>query len=970
MRLRTGFSFRTAAGKLDEVMSRLVELGATYAPITDRASTFGFYRWAKMAEKKGLIPVFGVELAVSPDTQAKKPASDHWTFIALGDDVSKINRLVETATEQFRYQPLLTIAQAIEAEELAKMTGHRPVLNWDKGPVGGIHIALGPSSPIGLIRKARDNGWPLMATHDNVYPRPEDKGFYEILLGRDADSQTYPQFILSDEEWRESVAKHALDEDTLGAALEARNAAWVGGSRAKLRKASLPTPVRRASLRDLCLEGAAKLGCDLSRPEYAARLDRELQLISEKGYEDYFYIVTDIVQWAREKMIVGPARGSSCGSLVCYLLRITTIDPIPYGLIFERFVDINRTDMPDIDIDFSDQQRHLVFEYINQVYGDDRSARLGTVNLYQPRSALREAGAALKIPPWKTAKVAETLIERSSGDARAMDTLLDSLTDMPAGQDLIRDHPEAMIMARFEGHPSHLGQHAAGVVIADEPIINYVAIDRRTGATMCDKKDAEEGYNLLKIDALGLTQLSVFEDCLAMAGLPRDYLETVPLDDPEAFRILQERRWAGIFQFNGMALQDLASRVKVDCFEDISAITALARPGPLASGGAGHWVDRKNGEPISYPHEAFRPYMEDTFGVVMFQEQVMQIGREVGGLSWEDVTLLRKAMSKSLGKEYFYQFGDRWKPGAIEKGVSKEVANKVWDDLCAYGSWSFNKSHSVAYAILSYWCCYLKAHFPFEFGAATLTHEKQVGKQIVLLRELVKEGYEYVPVDPDHSTDKWGAVTRADGTRVLVGPLSNVKGLGPKSVSTILAAREAKKQGEPRERQEIPPGIMKKLQTAETPLDSLFPVQDRVKVIMPDPRTRNIYTPIIPISEIEKKERGTPFVIIGVILTINIRDLNETVYVAKRGGQIITGKPTKWLNMRIEDDSGVAFCHIDRYEYERLAKPIIDRGRTGKSIYAIRGSLNPKINLVSVSEVRYIGDMEVDPVDEPEKVAS
>jgi DNA polymerase III alpha subunit len=952
LKVRTGYSFRSAAGKLEDVIDRLKEIGATHAPITDRASTFGFYRWKKLAEKAGLIPVFGVELAVTASINEKKPSVDHWTFIAQ-DSLAPINRLVEIATMQFRYQPLLTLEQAATFEGVSRITGHRPQLDWagqaQRGLLEPIHVALGPSSPRGVVKAARAHGWKLVATSDNRFVRPENKGFYEVLTGRNAETQTYDQFIQDEQQWRESIAHHALSKLEVDQAL-ANSRAILERHTATLQRAKLPHPERPDTLRNMCMAGAAKIGCDMTQKVYQDRLDRELTLIEQKGYEDYFYIVADVCQWARARMIVGPARGSSCGSLVCFLLGITTVDPIPHGLIFERFIDINRSDMPDIDIDFSDQQRYMVFEYINERYGSTVSARLGTVAMFQPRSALIEVGAALNLPKWKCDAVAESLIERSSGDSRAMHTLEDTLRTMPAGQVLLADHPEAIITTQFEGHPRHYSQHAAGVVIADRPITDFVAVDHRTGATMCDKKDAEDGYNLLKIDALGLTQLSVFEDCLEMAGLPRDHLEKLPLDDPAAFEVLNKAQWSGIFQFNGQALQSITKQFRVDKFDDIVSVTALGRPGPLASGGAHEWIKRRNGQnPVTFPHPIFQPYLGDTLGIVLYQEQVMEIGRNIGDLDWGQVTALRKAMSKSLGKEYFDQFGDPWKKGAIAKGVDPVAANKIWDDLCAYGAWSFNKSHSVAYGLISYWCCWLKAHFPFEFAAATLSHQDDPTRQIQILREMMMEGYDYVPVDPEISGSKW-TVGAKDGKRVLVGPLSNVKGIGPKLMSQIIGDRNRGVRLSDR--------AQKLLANPETPIDSLWPIRDAFKRIMPDPLAKNIVTHPTPIIQIQNAPHDQEFMVFCTLSKINPRDENEVVIVARRGYEVKDGMTTS-LNLQLTDDTDTIFGKITRYDYKRIGQAIVDRGEVGKALYAMKGTVRGgnSFRMITINQIRYIGDI-------------
>lgn len=949
IKVRSGYSFRSAAGKIDDVLDRLQELGCTIAPITDRASTFGFHRWKKACDERGMVPVFGVELAVTDSIHAKKPSADYWTFLAIGS-LKPINELVALATTQFRYQPLLTMDQAMAKAGVYKMTGHCPPIRiWDLEPQDDIAIGLMPSSAVGVVKRAVKNGWNLVASSDNRYPREHQKGFYEVLTGRHAQSQSYAQHLLSEGEWLKATAHHNLPEPILKAAQE-RSQAWLGACKVQLQRSSLPAFKSDKTLLQLCEEGAAALGCDLDRPEYASRLARELDLIHTKGYDDYFYIVADIVEWARKKMIVGPARGSSCGSLACYLLGITTVDPIPFGLIFERFVDINRSDMPDIDIDFSDQQRKQVFKYIEEKYGQEHVARLGTVAMFQPRSALAEVGMGLSIPKWKCDAVAESMIERSSGDSRALNTLEDTLKSMPAGQRLLDEHPEAAVVSQFEGHPRHFSQHAAGVVVSREPISKFVAVDHRTGATMCDKKDAEDGYNLLKIDCLGLTQLSVFEDALDLAGLPHDHLEGLPLDDQEAFAVLNEGKWSGIFQFNGQALQSITKEFTVDKFDDIVSVTALGRPGPLASGGAHEWIKRRNGtNPVTYPHSIFEPYLKDTLGIVIYQEQVMEIGRNIGDLSWEQVTLLRKAMSKSLGKEYFDQFGDPWKAGAVAKGVDPAATVKIWDDLCAYGAWSFNKSHSVAYGMISYWCCWLKAHWPFEFAAATLNHESDPHRQIQLLREMKAEGYDYVPVDSELSGKKWN-VGHKDGKRYLVGPLHNVKGIGPKMVSQIVSAR---KRGEP-----LPARAEKLLTNPKTDIDSLWPVRDGVKRCMPDPLAKNIVTYPTPIIDAQPSDDDQQFLFFCTLSKINPRDENEVALAAKRGYEVKDGKTTS-LNLYLTDDTDTIFGKITRWDYERLGRAIVDRGRVGKALYAIKGKMraNTSFRMVTVTGVRYIGDL-------------
>lgn len=946
---RTGYSFRFAVGKLDDVMGRLKAIGHTTAPIADRMSTFAYARWAKAARKAGLRPIFGVELPVTPDPKEANPSIDWWTFLAM-DDVGVINQLIWEATRAHTKEPMLRLDYAIKATGVMKIAG--PTAHLDGISGQDVYLALTPATPRGMAREAVKRGIPLIAMSHNLYPTEEDKEFFRVALGRNANNQTFPQHILDDQEWNEAVSHLVPDAELRATALRNRDFI-LSECTAGLKKATLLIPDKPKDLRQLCEEGAVKLKINLTDAVYSARLDRELGLIAEKKYEDYFHIIEDMVNWAKERMVCGPARGSSCGSLVCYLLGITSIDPIPFDLLFERFIDTTRSDLPDIDLDFSDVRRQQVFDYVEEKYGKERVARLGTVGTFMPRSALHQVAIALRIPRFQIDKVLDNIIVRSSGDSRALQQIEDTLKDTASGRALLNDYPQVTIAQRLEGHPNVQSQHAAGIVLTQEPVRNVVAVDARTKATMCDKKDAED-LNLLKIDALGLTQLSIFERTLELIGKPAcsGYLETLPLNDPLAFEVLNKGHFSGIFQFMGGALQSLAKQTTFTHVNDLIAITALARPGPMATGGASAWVKRKRGdEPVSYAHPLVEPYLRDTLGIVVYQEQVMQIAREVGDLSWDDVTALRKAMSKSMGEEFFNRYGDPWKKRAIEKGMPPEVARKFWDDLCAFGSWGFNKSHAVAYGTVSYWCCWLKAHHAVEFAAATLDAESDPQKQIQMLRELEAEGTGYVPIDPEHSTGRWEPKTLPDGKRILVGPLTNVNGIGPAAVREIVDARAGGKA--------LKKGVASKLKTARTPIDTLYPVTARVSHLHPDLKAVQIYTEPMSIKDIVP---GKHFevVIIGIAQRIVPRDENELVLISKRGGRKINGPLTAYLNLFMRDDTDEVYCKIDRYNFPKLGAPILERGRSGKALYAVKGTVPKDFRMIKVTAVKYLGDMEIE----------
>lgn len=951
--IRTGYSFGLAVGHVAEVTDCVKEVGWSAAPLADRCSSFGYVTWTKAAESKGLRPVYGVELAVvpqlvdSPRRGSAKSSPDYWKFYAVGD-VRPIHDLIHRATSNpgAKQEPSLLYRHALDAVGVVKVSGERLILDElpERLP-DDYFFGVSQATPIGLARAASRRGLPALACQDNLYPRLGDRELYRVVVGDRSSVQTYPQHILSDEEWLRATAHHG----DLSEAVRRRDEV-LASCQAKLRRATLLSPQKNSTLREACEEGAKKLGTDLGDKVYRERLDRELALIAEKKFEDYFFILADAIQWARRRMVVGPARGSSCGSLVCYLLEITTIDPIPYDLVFERFIDSTRPDLPDVDVDFSDARRHLVFEYVEQKYGRDRVARLGTVGTFQPKSALNRAGASLRVPKGVVDEVANVVIKRAMGDSRATATLEDTLATTDPGRRMMERYPEMAIACRMEDHPSNAGQHAAGIVMTDDSILNYVAVDARTGATMCDKYDAEY-LNLLKVDALGLIQLSTFERVLELIGEESvsGWLEELPLDDPAAFEVINKNHFAGLFQFQpGSALARLCKDMTHDSggkafssIDDLIALTALVRPGPLSSGGTSTWIKRKLGqEPTRHFHEAFEPYLGDTYGIAVYQEQVMRIGREVGDLSWEDVNALRRAMSKSYGKEFFDRYGDPWKAAAVAKGVPQDAADRMWDHMCSFGAMGFNKAHAVAYGVVSYWSCYLKAHYPVEFAAATLDAETDPSQQVIILRELAQEGVSYVPVDPERSTDRWEIATRGDGTKYLVGPLTNVVGMGPVRVGNVLDAR---RRGLP-----LPAAEAKILANPRTKIDSLFPIREAVA-------RAEFKTASAPVDlrDIQVGVEGE-VTVFGLVDRLTTTDLNNIIYVTRRGGRRLFG-PSMALSVIVHDDTDELMCWVPPDLFDSIGKPIVERGRVGRAIYAFKGTVpSNSRRMLRVSKVLYL----------------
>jgi DNA polymerase III alpha subunit len=926
LRIRTEFSFRRAYGKLADVTLLLQTQQVTAAALTD-GGTWGHVKWAKACKTAGIKPIFGVELAVVPNpAERERQTGPSVVFLAANDaGLRELYALVSLANgpENFYYVPRISYGDLNHASSnMYALIGPGADLDW-VSPRLTTYLALSPTNA-GWNRKAnKDARFGKVVVCDNHYPLPEDQAAYEILAALNKVQRTTPMTI--------------LDEDALRLAVpEADDEAWLNVARiAEDCNAHLPRAenIRINSpqtLYALCLEGATAKhwpmdvrGCEgpdggqSSRIElldrtYQARLDRELDLIYEKKFEDYFYLVGDLVRWAKGRMLVGPARGSSAGSLVCYLLGITDVDPLVHGLMFERFIDVTRADLPDIDIDFQDDRRDLVIEYLRETYGPERVGRIGTVMQLKAKSCLGDVARELEIPAWEIRDVQDAVIERSTGDARAQFAVEDALQTLDVGKALVAKYPGLLIAAKLEGHAQHTGKHAAGVVVTQTPILHYCSQDN-SGASQIDKKDAEV-LNLLKIDALGLRTLSILQDCLDSIGQTRQWLVDYPLDDVSAFEVLNAERYAGIFQFEGAAMQSLTRQMKVRSFYDLQVIGALARPGPLHCGAATDFIVRRVGNAsVTHMHPSVEPITRETYGIVIYQEQVMAIAREVGKLSWSDVTELRKAMSKSLGDEFFNRYWERFAAGAAEHGISMTDADKIWKRMCTFGSWAFNKSHSVSYGIISYWCCLLKAHYPLEFAAACLRNERNEDQGIRVLRDLVKEGYAYRPIDPEANELSWHV---RDG--VLTGGLTNIKGIGAAKAAEIIRRRS--------EGVALTPGQRKLLFDAKTPYDNLFEAAKRFGEIYANPKAFGVMSG--PISTVEKISDAGDYVIIAKLKEKNLRDMNEYHSLQKRNNRFIKRNPL-FLNLQLEDDTGVITSTVSRYNYAAWGKPLIESAKVG-----------------------------------------
>jgi DNA polymerase III alpha subunit len=919
--LRTEYSFKQCYGFIKD----LVEVAKGDAiGIADNNNTYGHIQHHRACRKEGIKPILGVRLMViDRPIEKKKVFGPVYIFIARNQDgLSELYSLVRLAYERFYYHPRLfqVDLQDISSDIIVIATAftYPTRIDW---------IGYDQLTPQNLT----ESTIPKVAICRNWYTIADDRIVYQLHAGtRNIESQTFPQHILSDDEWRNIWPGCEF-------ALQATQYIADMCEDYDLPRAPMVRYTGKVTLRELCASGARQRKINLKDPAYKNRLERELKLIEDKNFGDYFLVVAQMTRNAKMKMLVGPSRGSSAGSLVCFLTHITEVDPIKFDLLFERFIDINRADLPDIDIDFPDFKRKLVIQSLIDIYGEQHVSRIATISTMKPKRAIGEFAAGLCIPPYETDAVKGAIIERSGGDARAMMRIEDTFTTTDIGKEFIAQYPEMKVVHKIEGHARHAGVHAAGIIVCNDSLTTYGGFNQRDGALMMDHRDAES-LNLLKIDCLGLRTLSILESVADQIDMPyRDYY-TLPLDDQKTLDIFNTLRLTGIFQFQGNALQYVTRQMGVKSFDDICAITALARPGPIHSGGTNIFIGRSTGaEPVEYlsNHPSVIRHTEGTFGVIIYQEQLMSIGREYGGLSWEDVSELRRAASKSLGEEYFGKFKEKFVEGALKNGADHAEAESVWDSMVTFGSWGFNKSHAYGYGLISYWTAWAKAHHPLEFAVANLNNARGDDQAVKLLRDMVtNDGIEYEAFDADLSLSGWST---HEGK--LIGGLQSVKGVGPKKAKALIDARNGLAK--------YTPSMVRVLMNPDTPFNILFPCRHYWGDIFERPEDFGLeHAP----SFIEDIDGAGEFLLVGRMVDRNLRDLNETQSVARRGGKYLTDH-TLFLNLILEDDTDSIVVTINRYKYERLGHEIAETGKVKHDWYMVKGIIKDKWRRVDVTEI-------------------
>ncbi len=865
LHLHTLYSLLDGAIRMKDLIKTVQAKGMKSVAVTDHGNMFGAVDFYKKAKEASLKPILGLEAYVAgPKGRGDRTEkiANHLILLAKNKEGYQNLRYLSSMgyLDGFYYHP--RIDKQVLKEHSKGLVGLTACLGGEvtsaafRGDMDHARRAASEYKEIfepghfflevqwngmeeqnkaneNLKQLSRDLDIPLVATADAHYIKKEDARAHELLMciasgktltdAKRMRHSTDKLYVCGPEEMRAyfSDVPDAVDNTMrISDMVEEYNI---------LAKPMLPTfKVPEGFSPDTYMAELAKKGLErrfgelnypVNRDLYMQRLEMETAVINKMGFAGYFLIVQDFINWAKEAGIpVGPGRGSGAGSIVAYSLRITDLDPIPYNLLFERFLNPERVSMPDFDIDFCQDRRDEVITYVQKKYGENNVGQIITFGQLKAKSVLRDVCRVYGLPFSEGDRLAKlvpeilgiTLKQSIFGDPEKElmgEPRLKEMIDNPQplaevdGKQITSKDVLEVAMA-LEGLNRQAGMHAAGVVIADSPLWDYVPVYRPPGETTLVTqfaKDEVEAAGLVKFDFLGLKTLTVIQNAINLVNrkLPPDKQltrEAIPIDDRETFELISAGDTAGVFQMESSGFTEMVMKMKPSCFEDVIAAGALYRPGPLdqkledGRTMVDVYIDRKHGkEKVTYPHPSLETSLKDTYGVIVYQEQVMQIAQVLGGLSLGGADILRRAMGKKKAEEMQKQRA-LFLQGAEQLKVDLKIANGVFDLMEKFAQYGFNKSHSAAYGLITIHTAWLKAHYPVEFIAALLTSEKDnTDKVVMLISEARQAGVQVLPPDINESHLAFGAID----TKIRFG-LGAIKGVGESAIEAILEARKVK----------------------------------------------------------------------------------------------------------------------------------------------------------------------------------
>ncbi len=827
------------------LVRRVKELGMPAVAVTDHGGMMGTIEFYEEANRGGVKPIIGTEIYVAPGSREERKVAPNGEYayhlVLIAENAAGYRNLLRLSslaqTEGFYYKPRvdkellkrhseglialsaclqgeipLSLATEGEGKALEILEEYRSIFDDGRFFLEIQDNGLPEQDRMNprIIDLAKRTGTPLVATNDCHYLNPEDARFHEILLclqtGKTIGDPTRMRFgtdqfyVKTAQEFERAFGACAPESLSNTLLIAERCDVKIELGRPRIPEFQLlPGETSEQRLRKDAEEGFRERLEERRRregemppgleEEYRRRLDYELSVIEKTGFSGYFLIVSDFIKFAKAKGIpVGPGRGSAAGSLVGFCLRITEVDPIPYKLLFERFLNPERISLPDIDCDFCKDRRDEVIAYVQEKYGRENVAQLITFGTWKPRAAVRDVGRVLEMPYADVDRIAKLI------PADLKMTLENAPKAEPRLKEMIDSDPKVAELFRYsmqiEGRSRHAGTHASAVVIANGPITDYSPLFRQTTGDITTQYEmkAAEKVGLVKFDFLGLRTLTAIHDTLRLLkeqrGLEID-LASLLLNDKETYETLSRGDTAGVFQSESPGFTGLIARLKPDRFNHLIDMMALYRPGPLQSGMADDFVERRHGrKKVTYPHPRLQEILNDTYGVIVYQEQVMEIGKALAGFTMGQADVLRKAMGKKDDALMEKQKG-LFLEGARANGIDEKKAAEIFELVRQFGGYGFNKSHSAAYALVAYQTAWLKTHYPVEFYSALMTSES--GDTDKIIRYIAHCREKGIPILPPDVNESRYAFFPSGGS-IRFG-LSAIKGLGASAVESIIEAR-------------------------------------------------------------------------------------------------------------------------------------------------------------------------------------
>jgi len=834
LHLHTQYSLLDGACRIPEILAIAKSYKMDSLAITDHGNMFGAIDFYLEAQKAGIKPIIGCEVYVAPQSRLDKAgsgiedAANH--LILLARDETGYHNLIKLVSigylEGFYYRPridkevlaqhaqgLIGLSACLKGEVawLIQQKRFNDALKAAEGfqnifGKGNFYLEIQansiPEQKIvndALIKLSKELDIPLVATNDVHYPTKDKAEAHEALLCIQTQStlddpkhmrfQTNEFYFRSPAEMKETF-QHCPEAIKNTIEISQRCNLELDFTQMHLPKYTPPEGKNKeAFLLELCEKGIKDKGLE-NNSEEQARLKHELKIIKDMGFISYFLIVWDFIAYAKSQGIpVGPGRGSAAGSLVSFLLGITDLNPLKYGLLFERFLNPERMGLPDIDIDFCYERRQEVIDYVTQKYGRENVAQIITFGTMQARAVIRDVGRVMAIPYADVDRIAKMI------PAELDMTLKKAMESEPELNNLYRNDAQITKLINtalsLEGLNRHASVHAAGVIIADKPLNNYMPIFKTgddqvtTGYSM----GTLEKIGLLKVDFLGLKTLTVIDETLKLVKKTRGIeinIEKLPLDDANTYKLLASSHTIGVFQVESSGMRDLLKKLMPERFEDLIALLALYRPGPIGSGMLDDFMKRKHGlTPIRYEHPKLESVLKETYGIMVYQEQIMQIASILGGFSLAQADILRKAMGKKI-PEVMEKQRSNFIHGCLKNGIKELTATKIFDLIEYFSGYGFNKSHSTAYALISYRTAYLKANYPVEFMTALLTSERDnTDKIVTYVNEAQQMGLKVQPPDINKSEVLFKV---EDESTIRFGLLA-IKNVGKGASESIVRAR-------------------------------------------------------------------------------------------------------------------------------------------------------------------------------------